>query len=82
MIMFCHKCQDSSKRAPIDESMYQSAISGEEALSEAIEKTEIVDVSQFFCFLFGLLNFDRHFKVEYRTIQLWVFYQFFSINFF
>jgi hypothetical protein len=39
-------------------------------------------VSQFFCFLFGLLNFDRHFKVEYRTIQLWVFYQFFSINFF
>jgi hypothetical protein len=26
--------------------MYQSAISGEEALSEAIEKTEIVDVSQ------------------------------------
>jgi len=38
--------------------------------TEAIEKTEIVDVSQFFCFLFGLLNFDRHFKVEYRTIQL------------
>ena len=71
MIMFCHKCQDSSKRAPIDESMYQSAISGEEALSEAIEKTEIVDVSQFLLFdLFGLLNFDRHFKVEYRTIQL------------